>query len=118
SLMPYTTLFRAGDRLDELRVLGIGGDVVDEQTVREQPTGENPIGVSGIAEVVRFVPGRPGRRRRDHLSITRRRRVGVEHRQEVGVLLIGVAGPDVQQGLVLARGEAPDEYGLVRGAVR
>src|SRR6266702_3763551 len=104
-----------GDRLDELRVLGIGGDVVDEQSVREQPTGENPIGVGGVAEVMRFVPGRPGRRRRDHLSIARRRGVGVEHRQEVGVFLIGVAGPDVQQGLVLAGGEAPDEYRLVRG---
>src|SRR5207244_4866144 len=95
-----------------------GGDVVDEQSVREQPTGENPIGVGGIAEVVRFVPGRPGRRRRDHLSIARRRGVGVEHREEVGVLLIGVAGPDVQQGLVLAWGKAPDEYRLVRAAAR
>src|SRR5205807_7282202 len=106
------------DRLDELRVLGIGGDVVDEQSVREQPTSENPIGVGGIAEMVRFVPGRPGGRRGDHLSIARRRWVGVEHREEVGVLLIGVAGPDVQQGLVLAWGKAPDEYRLVRGADR
>src|SRR5207245_3005447 len=54
----------------------------------------------------------------DHLSIARRRGVGVEHREEVGVLLIGVASPDVQQGLVLAWGKAPDEYRLVRGAAR
>src|SRR6266550_4133662 len=65
-----------------------------------------------------FVRGRPGGRRGDHLSIARRRGVGVEHREEVGVLLIGVASPHVQQGLVLAWGKAPDEYRLVRGADR
>src|SRR2546422_225889 len=107
-----------GDRLDELRVFRIGGDVVNEQAVREQAAPENAIGVGGVAEVVGFVPGRPGRHRGDDLSVTGRRGVGVEHRQEVGVLLIGVAGPDVQHRLVLARGEPPDEYRLVCGAAR
>src|SRR6266704_1987952 len=94
-------------------MLGIGADVVDEEPVREQPAREDAVGVRGVAEVVRFVGPRARGRGRDHLAVARRLGVGVDHREEVGILLVGVAGPHVQHRLVLVGSQSPDEHGLV-----
>ena len=102
-----------GHGLQELGVLRIRGDVVDEQPVRKEPTREDPVGVRRVAEVVRFVRGRPRGHCGDDLPVCGRGRIGVQHREKIRVLLIGVAGPDVQQGLVLIGPQASDEHRLV-----
>ena len=106
-----------GDRLDELGMARVGLHVVDEQSVRDQSAREDPIRVHRVAEVMRLVVHRgAGGRGGDDLGVARRLGIGVDDAEKVRVLGIGVARPDVEQGLVLAGPQAGHEDRFVFGA--
>src|SRR5205085_4652462 len=73
------------------------------------PAREDAVGVHGVPEVVYFVGGSTRRCGGEDCAVARRRGALVDDGEEVGILLVGVAGPDVQHGLVLVGPEASDE---------
>src|SRR5438445_413760 len=106
-----------GDGPDELGMSRVRLHVVDEQPVRDQAAREDPVGVHRVAEVMRLVVhGGAGGRGGDDLGVARRLGIGVDDAEKVRVLGIGVARPDVEQGLVLAGPQAGHDDRFVLGA--
>ena len=62
------------------------------KTVRQQVS----IGGHLVLGVMRMRSGDAGRNRRDDGAVVRGARIGIDHREEVARLLLGVAGPHEQ----------------------
>jgi len=98
-------------------MLWVGLDVVDEEPVRDQAAREDAVRIHRVAEVMRLVVhGRARRDRREDLAVARRLGIDVDDREEVRLLGIGVAGPDIEQGFALVRPQVLHEHRFVLGA--